>query len=255
MVWILPLLLLGFSCGVIVNYLADILPISRKLSKPFCPYCGSAFDLKNYILWPRRCPYCRQKRRSRTYVVEAFFALLTIYLWFEPNPRINFILSLLIWIYFVLVIVIDLEHRLILHPVSISGVILGSGIGIGMHGVASTLLGGIIGFLIMLVLYYTGIILLKLVRKHKKDETLSIDEQSGDEALGFGDVNLSGVVGLLLGWPGIIAGITLTIFLAGGFSLFYIIYMLINKKYRAYMAIPYGPFIILGAAILLYFVK
>lgn len=153
-----------------------------------------------------------------------------------------------------MVIIIDLEYRLILHPVSIAGCFLGLGMGVWMHGWTSTLLGGALGFLIMFVLYYIGILLIKKIKKPDNNET-SNKEQSFEEALGFGDVNLSGVVGLLLGWPGIVAGITLTIFLAGGFSLLYLIFMMVNKKYHAFMAIPYGPFIIFGAAILLFFIK
>lgn len=254
MVMILPLLILGFLCGAIVNYLSDVLPVTRRLSQPFCLACKSRLNLVNYFIFPRKCQSCGALRKPRSYIVEIVFALLTVYLWYFPNQRLNFWLGLLLWIYFGVVIIIDLEHRLILHPVSITGCILGLGLGVLMHGWIQTLLGGILGFLMMLVLYYIGILLINKIHKTSPDKD-SNEEQPVEEALGFGDVNLSGVVGLLLGWPGIVAGITFTIFLAGGFSLIYLIVMLVNKKYHAFMAIPYGPFIILGAAILLFFIK
>lgn len=255
MVWIIPILLLGYLSGVFINYLADTLPEYRRLTAPFCRNCHTKLDFKNYFLWPRKCPHCGLHRSARTFIVVVLFPLLTLYLWSYPNQRMNFILGLILWIYFILVIVIDIEHHLILHPVSIAGAVLGLGIGIWMHGFISTILGGILGFLIMLVLYYLGIILFKKIRKPSDEDKQTSDGHSEEEALGFGDVNLSGVVGLLLGWPGIVAGITLTIFLAGGFSALYLITMLIKKKYHAYMAIPYGPFIVLGAAILLFFMN
>lgn len=254
MVWILPLLILGFCCGSLVNYLADTLPVKRKLSAPFCYACNTPIAFDNYFFFPRKCQNCGVKRKPRTIIVEGIFSLLTVYLWFFPNQRLNFWLGLLLWVYFGVVIIIDLEHRLILHPVSIAGGILGLGMGVWMHDWIPTLLGGVLGFLIMFVLYYVGILLINKIKKPSIEDP-STGEQSLEEALGFGDVNLSGVVGLLLGWPGIVAGITLTIFLAGGFSLIYLIYMVINKKYHAFMAIPYGPFIICGAALLLFFVK
>ncbi len=254
MVWILPLIIIGFLCGAIINYLADTLPVKRRLTAPFCHVCQMPQSISNYFFLPRRCQNCGAKRKPRTIVVEGIFSFLAIYLWFFPNQRLNFVLGLLLWAYFGLVIIIDLEHRLILHSVSIAGGILGCGMGVWMHGITPTLLGGVLGFLIMFVLYYIGILLFNKIKKHPKDD-LPNDEQTVEEALGFGDVNLSGVVGLLLGWPGIVAGITITIFLAGGFSLLYLIYMMVNKKYHKYMSIPYGPFIIFGAAILLFFIK
>jgi len=253
MMWILPLLILGFLCGAIVNYLSDTLPVKRRIWKPFCYVCEEPQSLVNYLIFPRKCINCGAIRKPRGIIVEVIFSLLTITLWFFPTNRLNFWLGLILWIYFGVVIVIDLEHRLILHPVSIAGCFLGLAFGVWMHGWVSTILGGILGFLIMFVLYYIGILLVKRIKK-PSGENVTGEDQSVEEALGFGDVNLSGVVGLLLGWPGIIAGITLTIFLAGGFSLVYLVFMLVNKKYHAFMAIPYGPFIVLGAAILLFFV-
>jgi leader peptidase (prepilin peptidase)/N-methyltransferase len=72
-------------------------------------------------------------------------------------------------------------------------------------------------------------------------------------ALGFGDVNLAGVMGLLLGWPGIVLGLVLAIFLGGFVSLIYIVIMLITRRYKTFAAIPYGPFLVLGGVILIYF--
>jgi leader peptidase (prepilin peptidase)/N-methyltransferase len=68
-------------------------------------------------------------------------------------------------------------------------------------------------------------------------------------AFGFGDVTLAGVLGLSVGYPGILMALFLGILTAGEYSLVHIFYMLSRGKYRAFLPIPYGPFLILGASI------
>lgn len=142
--------------------------------------------------------------------------------------------------------VIDIEYHAILYNEIIVGIFLGLVIGILHHGFWRTLIGGVVGFLMMLGLYYLGIFVLKIRNRN----VVSIET----EALGFGDVNLMAVLGLYLGFPGIIIGLFLGVMLAGIYSLMIIIKMVLQKNYQADYAIPYGPFLILGAAILLFFV-
>jgi leader peptidase (prepilin peptidase)/N-methyltransferase len=74
-----------------------------------------------------------------------------------------------------------------------------------------------------------------------------------EDALGYGDVNLSGVLGLMLGWPGILAGLTIAILLGGAVSLIYLLVTVATRRYQAFTAIPYGPFLIAAAIVLLFF--
>jgi prepilin signal peptidase PulO-like enzyme (type II secretory pathway) len=144
------------------------------------------------------------------------------------------------------VFVIDLEHRLILHPVSLVGVAIGLFVGIWLHGLLVTILGGLAGFGIMLGLYLLGYLFAKgIARKRNQD----LDE----DALGFGDVMLGGVLGLLLGWPGIVLGIIVAILLGGVVSLIFVFILLIRGKYQSFIAIPYGPFLVIGSVGLLFF--
>jgi leader peptidase (prepilin peptidase)/N-methyltransferase len=124
-----------------------------------------------------------------------------------------------------------------MHPVSITGAILGLGIGTYAHGLVSTLLGGAFGFGSMLLLYYLGEVFTRYMSKRRGE---LVDEV----ALGFGDVNLCGVTGLLLGWPVILAGILFTIFAGGIGSILVIAFMLIRKRYNAFTPIPYAPFLV-----------
>jgi prepilin signal peptidase PulO-like enzyme (type II secretory pathway) len=153
---------------------------------------------------------------------------------------------MVLFIYLMVVVVIDIEHRLILHPVSVFGFAMGAAMGIWMHGLWDTLIGGASGFAIMLVLYYLGEGFIRLLARWRGE---TVDEV----ALGFGDVNLSGVLGLILGWPGIALGLIIAVFLGGAYSLVYMLFAILTGRYRSFAAIPYGPFLVTSAVILIYF--
>ncbi len=237
-------LLLGWIGAILVNYLADVLPVYRKFTKPKCIACGEEFSWKFYILLVP-CSHCGNKPSPRHIFVlilgPVFGGLLAIF----PLESLGNYSALLWLIYFSLVTVIDLEQRLILHPVSLAGVILGMVFRISNHGIWNTILGGAAGFSIMLILYFLGDLFVRVMSRSRGEEIEEI-------ALGFGDVNLAGVIGLLLGWPGIIAGILLAILLGGVVSGIYLVLQVLRKKYQAYQALPYGPFLVLSVVVLLY---
>ncbi|MCI0519244.1 MAG: A24 family peptidase [Chloroflexi bacterium] len=237
---------LGWLIGAGVNYLADVLPHTRRLSAPFCLHCGNAMGWREYLFWPRRCPSCAESRGRRAILVEAIFAALIAWLAIAPPANLDFFSGCSLLAFFGVVTVIDLEHRLILHPVAIAGAILGSVFGVLHHGWLSTLVGGAAGYAVMLGLYWFGAGVMSFLAR-RRGETLE------EEALGFGDVNLAGVLGLILGWPGILAGLVLAILIGGGVSLVYLIYKLARRQYHINTAIPYGPLLIAGAALLLFF--
>jgi leader peptidase (prepilin peptidase)/N-methyltransferase len=238
--------ILGWFTGALVNYMADTLPVKRRLGDPICLYCGAKQRYLDYFIWPRRCKACGRRRSLRSWLVELAFVLVALWLWNSPPEKFGFLAGLIILAFFGLVAIIDLEHRLILHPVSGVGAILGMAIGIWLNGIISTLLGGAVGFAIMLILYYLGAFLMSWVARRR-------GQALNEEALGFGDVILGGVLGLLLGWPGIVIGLILTILIAGIVSFIYMISALLTRRYRFDMAIPYGPFLISGAILLLFF--
>ena len=234
---------IGLLVGLGINYLADVLPITRKFTRPVCIRCNTAFSTGDYLLG-RKCRSCDKPRSWRYPVVLIASAVAAAILWIIPVTHDVIWPALLLTGYFGLVAVIDLEHRLVLHPVSIFGAFLGAAIGIGLHGVSRTLIGGVVGFGFMLALYWLGGVFGKWMARRRGEE---IDEV----ALGFGDVNLAGICGLLLGWPGVIAGLVAGILLGGFASLAVIAVQLIRRKYTPFTAIPYAPFLILGTVILL----
>src|SRR3989337_1523680 len=112
-------LLFGWLAGWIVNYLADVLPLTRRFSPPTCPQCNATYTLKEYLLFQP----CQNghPRRARLWIVQILILVASTYTWVSPPSKIGYLLGLVLIIYFGIVFVIDLEHRLILHPTSIFG--------------------------------------------------------------------------------------------------------------------------------------
>jgi leader peptidase (prepilin peptidase) / N-methyltransferase len=238
--------LAGWVAGAVINYLADVLPYRRRLAAPFCLICEEKIPLVNYLFFPRECPDCGSVRRARTWFVEILSIAAAVWMWQAPPVGLGFGLGLFLLVYFGVVVVIDLEYRLILHPVSIVGAMLGLVIGTWQHGILETLIGGALGFGLMLAFYYLGSLFSKVIARRRGGV-------GPGEALGFGDVNLGGVLGLMLGWPLILPALFLAILIGGVVSLAYMLGMLLLRRYQALMAVPYGPFLVSGAALLIYF--
>ncbi len=239
--------ILGWGAALLVNYLSDVLPARRKLTLPVCTQCAADFAWTDYILL-KRCSKCGAARSKRTWITQAAGLILTVYLWYFPPKQLGFWLGFLLLIYLAVVLIIDLEHRLVLHPVSYFGIFLGLLVGTKLHGFGNALLGGLVGFGIMFGLYYLGIFFARWVSKRRGENIVA----EGD-ALGFGDVNLAGILGLMLGLPLIFFGVLAAILAGGLVSLILVLGMLAFKRYQAFSAIPYAPFLIFGAVFLLYF--
>jgi prepilin signal peptidase PulO-like enzyme (type II secretory pathway) len=236
--------LLGLITGLAINYLADVLPITRRFSQPACIDCQEPAAWQDYILF-HRCRNCGKPAGLRKYFILIYCTAGTLILWLYPPAKIGFAVGWLLAAYLTLVAVIDLEHKLVLHPVSVAGAVICTGIGIWRHGILMTVLGGLAGFGFMLGLFYLGALFARWMAKAKGEETDEV-------ALGFGDVILSGVLGLLLGWPGITGGLVLAILIGGLVSIGYLAVRMVTKSYQPFMAIPYAPFLVLGAAFLMF---
>ena len=244
MLWILLYFVLGIIWAWIVNYLSDVLPRYRKITSPVCSDCQSNLDWGFYITCSS-CGSCGSGPSKRHWIVLFTLPVLSVLLRTFPPLVLGNGWETLWLVYFSLIVVIDLEHRLILHPVSLVGAVLGLVVGIRAHGIWETLLGGAAGFGIMLLFYFLGELFIRFLSKRRGEEIQEV-------ALGFGDVNLAGVIGLILGWPGIVGGIFLAVFLGGLVSGGFLLIQLARKEYQAYQALPYGPFLVISVFLLLY---
>jgi leader peptidase (prepilin peptidase)/N-methyltransferase len=241
-------ILLGLAAGWLVNYLADVLPTQRALVRPACPQCGTNFAWRDYLL-VSACRSCRRPRSWRAYITIVAALGISIALALYPPKPVGNWLGLVLAAYFGLVVIIDMEHHLILHMVSLAGAILGLAAGWFLHGLVPTLLGGLAGAGTMLVFYLFGLLFARY-----RARKLGMDD--GEEALGFGDVTISGVLGLMLGWPTIMAGLVIGILAGGIISLLIIIALVVTRRYQTMSVFTaYGPYLVLGAALLIYFPK
>ena len=163
----------------------------------------------------------------RCLVVVAMLAL-SLYSWFEPH-RMGYWPAMLVLTYFAVVIVIDVEHRLIMHPVSLAGGVLAAAIGVWLHGAIATAAGGAAGFVLMLALYVLGALFSRW-----RDRRLEAAGRPADneEALGWGDVMLATVLGLLLGWPLIWLGLLLGILIGGVIGLMLVLASAVSRPLR-----------------------
>lgn len=196
----IPIALVGLLLAVLVNFLADVLPYTRRFTRPGCPHCEAPRQTRDYLLM-RRCRICGERRSKRSFIVVLLGMPAALYVW-HTQPKLGLVLGLLVLAYLALVFVIDIEHRAILHETSYFGAALGLVAGTYLHslpmgnsaleGFTISVLGGIAGFVIMYALYWLGGLFVGWLSRRRG---VDIDEV----ALGFGDVNLTGVLGLILG--------------------------------------------------------
>jgi prepilin signal peptidase PulO-like enzyme (type II secretory pathway) len=257
---IIPLIL-GWLAGLFINYSADVLPVTRRFSHPACPHCNTPFTWTDYLTL-RACRACGEKRSLRTWLVQIIATASFVYFWAFPSKALGIPLGMIVLVYFGIITVIDLEHRLILHPTSAVGAILGLIVGTYIHsriddkgillGMAMSLLGGLFGFGVMFLLYQLGALVARYRARRMQAAGQETDEE---EALGGGDVYLAGVLGLMLGWPFIALVLAWGIIFGGLISFLFIIGLVVRRRYSSEALltfIPYGPFFIFAASLFLF---
>jgi len=229
--------LLGLFVGGLVNQLGSDLPARRGLTRPHCAYCGQErprwqwLALPAYLIGRARCPHCAAPIRWRYPLVEIGLATAYAYLWIVMDSPVKLAFYLVYAAIFALILVTDIERRLILNVVTFPA--------IGLAIVASFLLpdilprtalaGGAIGLLTFFVLVVIG------------------KRVFGSGALGEGDITLATFIGLITGFPLIIEALVLTTLVGAGISSI----LLIARVRSLRDHIPYGPFLIVGATITL----
>ncbi len=244
----------GLALGVALNALADDLPPDelgqkRQLRVPHCRYCQANYAplywlaLGHWLLRQGRCRHCGGARRLRHPVLELFAGLCLAGLWLWAKGQWGlFLPAVVLTFVFTLVAVIDIEHRLVLWRV-----VLPAAVAIGLmqavyQGGWKTLWGGLAGYGLVLGLFLLGqLFSLGLARLRGRP----LDEV----AFGSGDVNVAALVGLAVGWPGVLLALVAAIFAGGIFSLAFLLVQVLRRRYNPYTAIPYGPFLVLGAAV------
>ena len=229
--------LLGLLVGGLVNQLGSDLPTRRSITRPHCPYCGQDrpwwqwVSLPAYLIGRARCPSCDARISLRHALIEVGLAVAYVYLWITFGPSVKLALYLSYGAIFALVLITDIERRLILNVVMFPAILLAFFASFFTPGMIwqSALAGGAIGFGFFFIAALVG------------------NAIFGSGALGGGDVTLATFVGLIVGFPLVIEALVLTILIGAGVSL-----LLIVTRVRTLRDhIPYGPFLVAGAIVTL----
>lgn len=241
--------LLGLLAGVVVTELADGLPgpvgsggedgeETAFLWRPrTCLTCGQVFPrlrllpLVDWWRWRGRCPTCRTRIPPRTAWTELAVALIWIMLTvkFGITP-----LGALFCFYtavLALIFVIDLEQRLILDVVSYPAIALAIPLFLlgAPQGWQAQLGGALVAGVLFVGLSLGGRLC------------------SGQEALGWGDVKLAVLIGVLTGWPAVLQALFTGCVLAALFSSA----LLVLRRHRRGDTIPLGTFLCVGALLVI----
>jgi leader peptidase (prepilin peptidase)/N-methyltransferase len=228
----------GLLIGSFLNVVIFRLPRNESIVSPgsHCTGCAAAvrwFDnipVLSYLLLRGRCRKCGAKISVRYPVIELLTSLLFLaaYLRFGPG----WLLFIHDWPFVALLIAItfiDLEHRIIPDELSLGGLVLGLATtwAVPDVGFTGSLIGAAAGFG---VFYFFAWVYERL---------------TGRSGLGGGDIKLLAMLGAFLGINGVFWTILVSSVLG---SLIGIIWAMVSRKGPLMRtAIPYGPFLVIGA--------
>ena len=233
--------LFGSAIGSFLNVCIDRLPTGRSLLYPpsHCETCQHPLSPKDLIpvlsyLWlRRRCRYCHAPIPSRPFWVEVGSAFLFAFTYWHYGLSVDFAVVAFYGCLFIVLGVIDLEHELILnkivYPVAVVALVISifrpppGIIDISLPwpllGMVNGVIGGAIGFvflLIPLLIYPKG--------------------------MGWGDVKMAGLIGLVTGSRLVLVALLMGVIL-GGLVAGILLLLKIKKRKEA---IPFGPFLSLA---------
>lgn len=189
----------------------------------------------------------------RNFVVLIVSIIAAVLVGIYPLIGLKFWLTIPVMIFLGMILVIDIEHHVVLIETSIVGLVMFFVYGWLMYkwsitGLLLTSVGGVAGFLIMLLIYFFGIFFSRGLGKIRKEEIK-------DSGLGFGDVYACAFLGFFVGWPYVVGMLIIAILVSGVYSFGYVIVKAIMKDYQIATTIPYTPFLILGALATFYIPK
>jgi len=223
-----------FLCGLIVGSFLNVViyRLPRELDfvkgRSFCPKCKhkiSWFDnvpILSFLMLRGRCRFCQSPISWRYPAVELLTGGLFLLGYLSHLSNLSFVLfSGLIVIFF-----IDLEHQIIpdeiVIPLSIIFIVFALITNYQLL-ITNYFLSGLGSFLLLLLLYLV----------------------TCGKGMGFGDVKLAFLMGLVLGFPKIVVAFYLA-FLTGAIA-GVILILLGRAKFK--QKIAFGPFLVLGTVV------
>lgn len=227
----------GTIFGSFYNVVGDRMPNNESIIKPrsHCPKCGHELTpselvpIFSYIFLKGKCKKCKVKVPIFHLLYEIAIGLLFMISYLSFGFTGELIIALTFVSLLAIVFVSDYKYMIILDEVLIiCGLLLIIEILIvrGFDILLYSLLSGVVSFTFMLILKKIGDYIFKT------------------ESMGGGDIKLMGLIGLVLGWE---MGI-FSIFVGSVIAL--PISLIISKKTKSNI-IPFGPFLSMGAIIIL----
>jgi len=252
--------ILGLAVGSFLNVVIFRLESGEKIvnSRSKCLRCGHIlawYDLipvLSFIFLKGKCRYCNGKISWQYPAVELSTAILFVLITNYKLQITNYehlisniqypILSLLFWFFIIssliIIFVYDLKHYIIPDRIVYPAIIIAIGFNLfnNIQYPISNILS-VFNFLIPAVVaggfFYTIVAITK------------------GKGMGGGDVKLAFLMGLILGWP----LITFSVFLSFILGSLVGIYLILTGRKKMKSMIPFGPFLILGTFIGLFWGK
>jgi leader peptidase (prepilin peptidase)/N-methyltransferase len=248
--------LLGLIIGSFLNVVIDRIPLRKSVVSPssHCDSCGvrlTVLDLIpvfSYLFLGGHCRYCGAKIPWRVLVVELCTGLVFALSYWRfagsidaSNYAALFITAFWCCI-FIIVIFIDWEHKLISNRITYPAVILalillgiatmfpeseilGHRTFVPENIILSGIIGGAVGFAFFFIVFLIN-----------------------PGGMGMGDIKLAFLIGLVTGFPLVIAGLMIGILLGGITA----IILLVFKLKKGKDVIPYGTFLGIGPIVALF---
>jgi len=228
--------LLGIAVASFLNVCIDRLPNNESLLFPasHCVSCHHRLAIRDLIpvfsyLWLRgRCRYCQAAIPRRLFWVEVGTGILFAFLYWYYGLSIELAVTTFYCCLFIIVMVIDLEHGLILNKVVYPAMVVALVINVFLPqpGIVRAAIGGGIGLglLLLIVLISRG-------------------------GMGWGDVKLAALIGLVTGFPLVFIALLLAV-IFGGLVAGILLLLKIKKRREG---IPFAPFLSLATIVTLLF--
>jgi len=234
-------LILGMVVGSFLNVCISRMPREESIVSPpsHCPCCGyqikwyDNIPVLSFLLLKGRCRGCRCSISLQYPLVELLNGLLTLALFLKFGLTPQFLIYFLLCSSLVVVTFIDIEHQIIPDEISLGGIVIGfvCSFFLPEPGWLNSLLGILLGGGSLLAVAYGYHFL------------------TGNDGMGGGDIKLLAMFGAFLGWKSILF-IIFCSSLVG--SVIGISIMLIQKQ-DSKLAIPFGPYLVLGAMLYIFF--
>ena len=228
-------LLFGSFSNMLIYRLSSFEPVQSTRSR--CIHCHTALPIRSlvpvlsYLIQSGRCLFCDKRIPLRYLLVELVMGIGFILIWILNLPLIETIKLLIFFFAGLTLFVIDLKSKRLPDLITLPLLIIGLAFAWNQHTLLTSVMGACLGFSIYFTIRFIG----RLIYKQ--------------EVMGGGDLKLGAALGSYWGIEHILMTSYLSFLLGGLVSLC----LLLLKKCSRRDHIPFGPFILLGSCISLFF--